>query len=162
MTSNLVLTNWTSPYNEIPLTALDIKVPPGKWLEAEYVLNVSSVNGGWGIGFKNRGFTTGDYIGGYIEVPNYNPASGASGGNYYKLLLNNTFFDTDPGTTRNIDIAFGPSSETRIFIKVRYKNNSTSTVTFGYDYGADIHVAYTGLNLTVQAGSSVVYTLLGN
>lgn len=155
-TADETIANWASPFTEIPITALDIQVPAGSWLDADYVLRASTANTAWApTGFKNRGFAVGDRMSGSIEWNN----RGDTGANWYKVLLNGTEFDTDPGTTRQVDAALTPGTDNRIFIRVRYKNGSTTTKVFGWDFGADLNAAGAGVNLTIGAGSSVRYTL---
>lgn len=160
LTAPLVITNWASPFTEVPITGLDITVPAGKWLEAKYILRVRTSNGARSIGLKNRGFTAGDFISGQMIFPNYTPPSAVGGNSWYTYLINETNFDTDPGSARGIDSNLFPNTEARVFVNVRYKNNTASAKTFGYDFGADVDVALAGINLTVQSGSSVVYQIL--
>lgn len=156
MTASVVIVSWASPFTEAPLPELDVQVPAGSWLDAEYVLHASTSNTAWApTGFKNRGYAAGDRMSGIIEWNN----GGDTGANWYKSMFNETEFDNDPGTTRQFDAAMTPGAGNRIFMKVRYKNNGAAAKTFGWDFGCDINVAGANVNLTIAAGSTVRYTL---
>lgn len=160
ITADQTIINWQNPWTLLPLTDLDITVPAGKWLDAEYVLRASTANSAWvPSGFKNRGFASGDFLSGLITIPNYNPPASVGGGSYWTLLLNETNFDTESGSTRQVDVSMAPINNCVITLKIRYKNNSTSDKVFGYDFGCDLRVAFTAVNLTIRQGSSVVYTI---
>ncbi len=162
LSSDQTIVNWQSPWTLLPLTDLDITVPAGKWLDAEYVLRASTANAAWvPSGFRNRGFASGDFLSGLITIPAYNPPATVAGGSYWTFLLNETNFDTnpDPAFSRQVDASIFPINNAIITIKIRYKNNSTSDKVFGYDFGADLRVALTSVNLTIRQGSSVVYTI---
>jgi hypothetical protein len=169
VTTDINLTGWTNPYTEEPISELNISVPDGKWLEAEYFLIVRTNDGDRGIGFKVKGYDNStDFISGFIDFKIKKDAEmrGKKLNHVIgRISINNTYYDTDPGTVReqeddgNKTGIYPENDEALVRISIRYKNLSGSTVVYGYSFGAYENNNNGGLNISVLKGSTVTYTL---
>ena len=160
VTTDIDLIGWVSPYTEEPITQLNVSVPNGMWFEAEYHLIVIS-NEEKGFGLKNVGYTTGDFISGIFDMSNYDVQKKASGGDWYKIIINNTYYDNEAGTARELDdIQIKKKNEEFLVrISIRYKNLSGGTVVFGYAFGYGKEENKPSWDISVLEGSTMTYQL---
>lgn len=149
---------WISPWTQLDLTELDIVVPNGKWLIADYVLIGQTSNALWPpSNLKVRGYTAAsDYIVGELF---FKHSSDMDNGEEI-IAFSNAYPDSDPNNGRGVDTEF-PTANVPVvmMLRIRYKNNSGSNQTFGYSFGADIQAALDPVTVSILAGSTVTYSI---
>lgn len=158
-TTDSTIVNWVSPWTKVPLTELDITVPAGSTLFAEYALRGQTANGAYTpFAFKLRGLNAGDRYTASRFVTNTTMAAGTTGNNTSSQWFNEARPDNDPffrGT--NIDMA--ANVVVPCTMHINYENLSASPSTIGLDWGCDGHSAINGVNLKILAGSLVRYAI---
>lgn len=157
MGSDVSHLTWITPFNKLDLTDLDIVVPNGKWLYAEYTLvGKTSAPAFPPTNLRARGFNSAtDYICGSLIYKN--TANIDTGEEF--IVFSNDAPDTDATNSRAVDTEYPTTNAVPMILKIRYKNNTGGDVVFGYSFGGDQNLASTGTVISILAGSSVVYSI---
>jgi hypothetical protein len=157
MTNNVSHVTWIYPWTKLALSDLDIVVPAGKTLFAEYLLlGQTSVTAFPPTNLQVRGYTSGDHISGSLI---FNKSANVDVGEEI-FVFSNDVPDTDANyTVRVVDSEYPNTNVQPMMLKVRYKNNTASSVTFGYSFGGDQNLTSTGTTISILAGSTVTYSI---
>lgn len=157
MGSDVSHLTWITPFNKLDLTDLDIVVPNGKWLYAEYTLvGKTSAPAFPPTNLRARGFNSAtDYICGSLIYKN--TANIDTGEEF--IVFSNDAPDTDATNSRAVDTEYPTTNAVPMILKIRYKNNTGGDVVFGYSFGGDQNLTSTGTVISILAGSSVVYSI---
>ncbi len=157
-TSDISHVKWISPWNHIDISELDIVVPSGKWLIADYVLIGQTSNANWPpSNLMVRGYTSSsDYITGELF---FRHSSDMDLGEEV-IAFSNAYPDNDPNNGRGVDTEFPAANvPVAMMLRIRYKNNTASSQTFGYSFGSDIQYALDPVTISILAGSTVTYSI---
>jgi hypothetical protein len=149
---------WITPWNKLAISDLDIVVPAGKTLFAEYLLlGQTSTVAFPPTNLQARGFSAGDYISGSLM---FNHNANVDAGEEI-FVFSNDVPDTDASANpaRVVDTEYPNTNVQPMMLKIRYKNNSGSSVTFGYSFGGDNNLTSSGTTISILAGSTVVYSI---
>lgn len=156
MTNNVSHVTWIYPWTKLALSDLDIVVPAGKTLFAEYLLlGQTSVTAFPPTNLQVRGYTSGDHISGSLI---FNSSANVDTGEEI-LVFSNSVPDSDASNGRVVDSEYPNTNVQPMMLKVIYKNNTASSVTFGYSFGGDQNLQSTGTTISILAGSTVTYSI---
>jgi len=158
MSSDVYHTPWQSPWGLLGLNELNIDVPAGKTLHAEYVLYGQTTNAAvpptW-LKFSGPNFAI-DYF--LAELRFKNTTSYDTG---EEVILFNQYQNENTGTiiANQVDTEY-PAANTiyPMLLKVTYKNRDTSPITFNISFAGDRSgTAVTSLG--ILATSHVIYSI---
>jgi hypothetical protein len=151
-------TPWQSPWGLLSLTELNIDVPAGKTLQAEYILYGQTTDANvpptW-FKFTGPTFAT-DYFWAQLSFKNstnYDTGEEIIQFNSYNNENNGTVFGSQVDTEFPTANAVHP-----MMLKVNYRNKGASTVTFNISFAGD-RSGVTVASLGILAFSSVVYSI---
>ena len=158
MSSDVYHTPWQAPWGLLGLNELNIDVPAGKTLHAEYILYGQTTNAAvpptW-LKFSGPNFAI-DYF--LAELRFKNTTSYDTG---EEVILFNQYQNENTGTsiTNQVDTEY-PLANTiyPMLLKVTYKNRDTSPITFNISFAGDRSgTAVTSLG--ILATSHVIYSI---
>ena len=158
MSSDVYHTPWQAPWGLSGLNELNIDVPAGKTLHAEYILygqtSDANVPPTW-FKFTGPTFAT-DYFWAQLSFKNstnYDTGEEIIQFNSYNNENNGTVFGSQVDTEFPTANAVHP-----MLLKVNYRNKGASTVTFNISFAGD-RSGVTVASLGILAFSNVVYTI---
>ena len=158
MSSDVYHSPWESPWGMLSLNELNIDVPAGKTLHAEYILYGQTSNAAvpptW-LKFTGPTFAT-DYFWGQLSFKNstsYDTGEEIIQFNSYNNENNGTVVASQVDTECPTANAVHP-----MLLKVIYKNKGTSSVTFSISFAGD-RSGVTVTSLGILANSNVVYSI---
>ena len=149
---------WISPWNHIDISELDIVVPSGKWLIADYVLiGQTSYALLPPTNLKVRGF---NYQTDYITGELFFKHSIDMDLGEEIIAFSNYYSDCNVNDFRGVDTEFPANSiPVAMMLRVRYYNNSGTAKTFGYSFGGDTQYTMDPVTISILAGSTVTYSI---
>lgn len=158
MTADVYHTPWVAPWGMLSLNELDINVPAGKTLHAEYILygqtTDATVPPTW-IKFSGPTFAT-DYFWAQLSFKNTTNMDTGE-----EIIMFNSYNNENNGTNAatQVDTEFPSANAIHpMYLKVNYKNRGASTVTFSLSFAGDRSgVSVTSLGILV--GSHVIYSI---
>ena len=151
-------TPWQSPWGVLSLTELNIDVPAGKALHAEYILYGQTTDANipptW-FKFSGPTFAT-DYF--WAQLSFKNATSYDTG---EEIIQFNSYNNENNGTVlaSQVDTEFPTANAVHpMLLKVNYRNKGTSTVTFNVSFAGD-RSGITVSSLGILAYSNVIYSI---
>jgi hypothetical protein len=158
MSSDVYHSPWQAPWNLLNLSELNIDVPAGKTLHAEYILygqtSNSAVPPTW-LRFTGPTFAT-DYF--WAQLSFKNSTSYDTGEDF---ILFNQYQNENDGTVvaSQVDTEFPTANAVYpMLLKLNYKNRGTATVSFSISFAGD-RSGITVASLGILATSNVVYSI---
>jgi hypothetical protein len=158
MSSDVYHTPWEAPWGLLNLSELNIDVPAGKTLHAEYMLYGQTSNAAvpptW-LKFTGPTFAT-DYF--WAQLSFKNSTSYDTGEDF---ILFNQYQNENNGTVvaSQVDTEFPTANAVYpMLLKLNYKNRGTSSVTFSILFAGD-RSGITVTSLGILATSNVVYSI---
>jgi hypothetical protein len=158
MSSDVYHSPWQAPWNLLSLNELNIDVPAGKTLHAEYILygqtSNSAVPPTW-LRFTGPTFAT-DYF--WAQLSFKNSTSYDTGEDF---ILFNQYQNENDGTVvaSQVDTEFPTANAVYpMLLKLNYKNRGTATVSFSISFAGD-RSGITVASLGILATSNVVYSI---
>ena len=158
MSSDVYHSPWELPWGMLSLNELNIDVPAGKTLHAEYILYGQTSNAAvpptW-LKFTGPTFAT-DYFWGQLSFKNSTSYDTGE-----EIIQFNSYNNENNGTVvaSQVDTEFPTANAVHpMLLKVIYKNKGTSSVTFSISFAGD-RSGITVTSLGILANSNVVYSI---
>lgn len=158
MSSDVYHTPWQAPWGLLGLNELNIDVPAGKTLHAEYILYGQTTDANvpptW-LKFSGPTFAT-DYF--WAQLSFKNTTSYDTG---EEIIQFNSYNNENNGTVTGsqVDTEYPSANAVHpMLLKINYKNKGASTVTFNISFAGD-RSGITVSSLGILAFSNVVYSI---